>query len=115
MATEQLNLCDRGVFLKGKAVALVKAEPNKVEDWVKLVAEKSRSSFPDCLDWHYTGPIAQVLFLGSEESRARVEKAIDELEPLMGNSILKRFAVNEPGIYRRSPRKVLEETFASRR
>jgi len=108
MVVDELPPCDKKVFLTGKPVALIEADPDEVENWVRLVA--SMANIDEGMDFHFTGPLAQVLLddFGDPERRIRVENAVYELEPLLGKSILKRFTAGEPGIYRRSPRKVPE-------
>jgi len=99
-----LELCDGEVFLNGEAVALLQGKPKEIEHWVKLVAEEANAR----LDWQATGYVAQMLHLGDKDSRIRVEVVLDELSSRMGKVVLKRLALNDPGIYRRSQRKILE-------
>lgn len=53
------------------------------------------------VDWHYSGGVAQVLYLGDEESRKKVEEAIEELAPKLKGTIMKKFEENEAGLYRK--------------
>jgi hypothetical protein len=89
-------LCDEEVFQNGTPVALLDAPANATENWVKSVAEAADAR----LDWHYSGGVAQVLHLGDDESRSRVEDAITELEGSLNGRIMQRLPVGAAGLYR---------------
>lgn len=89
--------CDQEIFQNGQPVAALDASSNSAENWVQLVAEKANAR----LDWHYSGGIAQVIHLGDDESRARVEAAMNELEPNLDGTILRRYGSSESGLYRK--------------
>jgi len=88
--------CDQEIFENGEPVLVFHAPSNAAENWVKSVAEKAQAR----VDWHYSGGDAQMLHLGDDESRARVEAAIDELEPTLQGNITRRYTPNEQGLYR---------------
>lgn len=96
MAKKELPRCDPKIFKKGKPVASLDARADDAEAWVKAIAKLAKAK----VDWHYSGGRAQVLHLGNAESRARVEKAIDELTPYLRGTILQRFGEGETGLYR---------------
>ncbi len=88
--------CNPEIFQKGESVAALDAMSNAAERWVRAVAAKAKAR----VDWHYSGGIANVLHLGDEESRKRVEAAIDELASTLDGRIMKRYQASEPGRYR---------------
>jgi hypothetical protein len=101
--------CDSEVFEKGEPILLIDGWAKDVEPWVQKVAALSGQR----VDWHYSGGIAQVLFLGD---RLRVMGAVEALErELVWNDsdeprfkgserrnprIMRRFGEAAPGIYR---------------
>lgn len=85
--------CDREVFTKGEPIAALDARRWAAETWVQAVAKVSEQR----VDWHYSGGIAQVLFLGD---RAKVDAAIDMLAPTLNGTILERYGVGSAGLYR---------------
>ncbi len=89
--------CNQEIFQDGQPVLILDAKPNAAESWVKAVAEKANA----LVDWHYSGGIAQVLHLGDDESRVRVETAIDKLEPTLKGTIIRRYKPGESGLNRR--------------
>jgi len=89
--------CNQEIFQKGQPVAALDAPSNAAENWVQAVAKKARAR----VDWHYSGGIAQVLHLGDDESRARVEAAMDELEPTLKGTVMRRYRSGESGLYRK--------------
>ncbi len=89
--------CDSEIFEKGQPVAALDARSNAAENWVRAVASKAHAR----VDWHYSGGIAQVLHLGDNESRARVEAAMDELGPTLEGTVIRRYGSGESGLYRK--------------
>ncbi len=87
--------CDRKIFRKGKPIVLVQGRSNAVENWVRAVAKKAKAK----VDWHYSGGVAQVLYLGNAD-RARIEKAITALAPTLKGTIMRHLALGESGLYR---------------
>ncbi|NMB91240.1 hypothetical protein GYA37_00120 [candidate division WWE3 bacterium] len=81
---------------------------SKVETWVKEIAKKANAK----VDWHITGGIAHVLHLGDSDSRARVEKAIDELISTCPGEIIRRYSPGDKGLYREGVTEVPEGTIA---
>jgi len=75
---------------------LIEGSSNAVEKWVRAVAKKAKAK----VDWHYSGGVAQVLYLGNADDRARIEKAITALTPTLKGTILQRLAPSDPGRYR---------------
>ena len=80
--------CDPAIFEHGQVVAVLDGASNAVETWVKLVAATADAF----VDWHYAGGRAVVMHLGDPDSRARVDAAIDQLEPVLNGRILRRGA-----------------------
>ena len=91
-----MDKCDQEIFKEGQPVASLDARSKDAEEWVCAVAKKANAR----VDWHYSGGIAQVLHLGDDESRARVEVAIDELLHKLNGRIMRRFLKEEQGLYR---------------
>jgi hypothetical protein len=85
--------CDRKIFREGQPIVLVDGSSNAVENWVQAVAKRADAR----VDWHYSGGVAQVLFLGDADERARVEKAILALAPELNGTVLQRLAPGDPG------------------
>jgi len=88
--------CDQKIFKKGTPIVLIEGASNAVESWVKAVAKKAKAK----VDWHYTGGIAQVLYLGNAKDRARIDEAITVLAPKLKGLILQRLVPSDPGLYR---------------
>lgn len=72
----------RDVFQNGEPIVALDARANAAETWVKSVAAASGQR----VHWHYSGGIAQVLFLGD---RAKVSGAISALAALLNGRILR--------------------------
>lgn len=87
--------CDSEIFENGQPVVALDARSNAAENWVQAVASRAHAR----VDWHYSGGIAQVLHLGDDESRARVEAVIDELEPTLEGTVIRRYRPGESGLY----------------
>ena len=69
--------CNKKIFEDGELVCMLEGSSNRVERWVKSVAEKAKAQ----VDWHYAGGRAMVLHLGDTASRKRTLEAIGELAP----------------------------------
>ncbi len=86
--------CDKEVFSSGKALMACdtyECRSSGLEEWVKKIADLSKQR----VDWHYSGGVAQVLYIGD---RMLIEKAI-ESEPCPAR-IMKRFGYFDDGLYR---------------
>ncbi len=68
--------CNTKIYTKGQTVCVLGGSSNMIEDWVQLLAKKSKAK----VDWHYAGGRANVLHLGSDESRQRVLREIEDLK-----------------------------------
>ena len=88
--------CNPEIYRDGEPVVLLNAAANATERWVRAVAKKANAR----VDWHYSGGVAQVLHLGDDESRGRVETAIVELEDSLDGRILRRLTADVVGLYR---------------
>lgn len=88
--------CDDEVFSQGVPVLLIDGRSAAVERWVAAVAAQATAR----LDWHYSGGVAQVLHLGDDAARARVEAAIDALADTLDGGILQRLEPGAPGLFR---------------
>lgn len=89
--------CDPEIFQKGQPVAALDGSSNAVERWVKAVAKKAHAR----VDWHYSGGVAQVLYLGDTQSRARVMDAMRKLAPQLQGRIRRYFTDDDTGLYRK--------------
>jgi hypothetical protein len=69
--------CDPKIFEDGEIVCMLEGSSNRVENWVRSVAEKAKAQ----VDWHYAGGRAMILHLGDKASRKRTMEAISELAP----------------------------------
>src|SRR5271157_6024493 len=58
--------CDRRIYKDGTPIVLIEGSSNAVEKWVRAVAKKAKAK----VDWHYSGGVAQVLYLGNGDHRA---------------------------------------------
>jgi hypothetical protein len=85
--------CDQDVFKNGHGICCVDARMHQMEAWVKKVAERSGQR----VDWHYSGGIANVLYLGSY---SEVMKAIMALEPELDGQIMRLYTEGAHGLYR---------------
>jgi len=88
--------CDPDIFQNGEPVVLIDAGGDE-ERWVKEVAALAGAR----LDWHISGGTSQVLHLGDDESRQRVDDAISKLEGSLKGRIMRRIPVGAPGLYRK--------------
>ena len=72
--------CDPEIFKKGRSICTIDACSHRAEVWVQSVAEKSGQK----VDWHYTGGIGNVLYLGDyNRILTAVEKLLPQLEDYM--------------------------------
>lgn len=93
----RLPPCNEKIFRNGQSIVALCAKAESAERWVKSVAQKAQAP----VDWHYSGGIANVLYLGNGTVRARVNRAIDELASSLDGTILKRFGPEDEGLYRK--------------
>ena len=63
--------CNQNIFKNGHSIATLDACMHRAEEFVKAVAEESEQP----VDWHYSGGIANVLYLGDFD---RVRDAFDK-------------------------------------
>jgi hypothetical protein len=88
--------CDVEIFEKGESVCMFHAGSVVTEAWVKEVAVLSGQR----VDWHYTGGMVNVLFIGDYE---KVKSAVEELSPKLHASCEK--ATGHPAqLFRLFPR-----------
>jgi hypothetical protein len=89
--------CDREVFEKGQPLLAAYTGPvggaEIFEFWIRNLAKLSGQR----IDWHYSGGIAQVLFIGD---RSAIVSAIEQLEIPSGCGIMRWFDDNSHGLYR---------------
>jgi len=105
--------CDQKVFDKGKGVCALTACMHRAELWVQSVAKESGQK----VDWHYSGGIANVLYLGKYKKVAEtvVKLAGDLSKPMARKEgecgtctgdthrpgrILQMFGADAHGLYR---------------
>ena len=88
--------CDSKIFKKGVSIVALDAGSEAAEAWVQSIAKES--GVP--VDWHYSGGIANVLYLGNSEARGKVNQAISKLEGSLDGTIMTRFQEGDPGLYR---------------
>lgn len=86
--------CREDIYKKGKGVCVIDGSANAVETWVKLVAKTAKAK----VDWHYSSGLANVLHLGDAKGRARVLRAIKDLESKLTGKILN---VGKPALFRK--------------
>ncbi len=92
-----IRKCNLEIFKKGSPIAALDTATAEIcEEWVKSVARNANAR----VDWHYSGGIAQVLYLGNHAVRERVDKAIDELANSLDGRILHRYNIGDSGLYR---------------
>lgn len=97
--------CDSLIFQYGSPVALIAGKSIAIEAWVKEVRKAAKAQ----IDWHFTGGIAQVVHLGDEASRQRVEVAIDTLISTLQGRLMKRCEMRDKGLYREGVTPVSED------
>ncbi len=64
--------CNSDIFKNGHGICEITGWAHDIEPWVKLVAAESGQQ----VDWHYSGGIANVLYLGGH---AKVLEAVKKL------------------------------------
>ena len=87
--------CNQEVFSKGKSLLAADTSGCRAvgfEPWVQEVAKKSGQP----VDWHYSGGVAHVLYLGDREKVIEAAKSI----PCPAN-IMRWFEETDPGLYRK--------------
>jgi hypothetical protein len=68
--------CNQNVFKNGHSIATLDACMHRAETFVQAVAKESGQP----VDWHYSGGIANVLYLGDFD---KVKVAFDKLTPML--------------------------------
>ena len=101
-----MRACNHEIFKKGVPVVILLGKSQSIETWVKKVAKKAKAR----LDWHWSGGRAQVLFLGDEKARERVEAMIDKLAGDLQEGIFDRHP--GAGLYRAGVTAVPDGTIA---
>ncbi len=77
--------CDPEIRKKGQIVAIVDPISSRsLEEWVQAVAREANAR----VDWRYNIVTAQILHLGDEKSRQRVEDAMTKLAPDLKGRLL---------------------------
>lgn len=71
--------CDQEVFDRGHSICILDGCRDRIEEWVQAVARESGQR----VDWHYSGGIADVLYLGDYE---KVREAVERLSPLLNEA-----------------------------
>lgn len=89
--------CDRDVFQHGETIATGYGSSNAVERWVKTVAAASETR----LDWHYTGGMVNILFLGTPEERVRAEQQLEKMRHDLDGELYRILPSGAPQPYRR--------------
>ncbi len=86
--------CNPEIFKSGKGLCALDASSWQAEEWVHKVAKLSGQQ----VDWHYSGGIANVLYIGDYE---KAMAAVIVLEPDLDGRILRKFAKEVHGLYRK--------------
>jgi len=89
-----MDQCNANVFKSGKTICAVDGRSEPVEEWVQRVAKESGQA----VDWHYSGGVANVLFVGDH---ARVLAAVEALPRASDVRIMRTYAPAEPGLCRK--------------
>lgn len=101
--------CDREIFKNGQPLLLadtgMPGGAQKFEQWVQSVANASGQR----VDWHYSGGIAQVLFIGDRDA---IVTAVKEIELPDGCCIMRWEFEDSPGLYRKGVTPVSKSTIA---
>lgn len=74
--------CDEDIFKNGSGVCAIDACMHRAEAWVQSVARESGQR----VDWHYSGGIANVLYLGDH---AKVAAAVERLAPTLSEPMVR--------------------------
>lgn len=72
--------CNQDIFRNGHSIASLDACRHRAEEFVQAVAKESGQP----VDWHCSGGIASVLYLGDYE---KVKAAFDKLKPTLSVSM----------------------------
>ena len=98
--------CNQKVFKDGSTVALLDARADPAEAWVTEVAKRSNQP----VDWHYSGGIVNVLFLGD---RQKVINAIRSMPEQSGVRVMSVYSDKVNGPYREGVTEMPEGAVAS--
>jgi hypothetical protein len=86
--------CDQEVFQKGRSILAMSADSQSAEDFVVAVRERSGQR----VDWHYSGGIAHVLYIGDRE---KVLEAVMYLKDMPDSFVrIMRVYDGDDGLYR---------------
>jgi hypothetical protein len=104
--------CNKKIFNDGKPLFAANTwypEDNPIratgfEEWIKEIRKKSKQD----IDWHYSGGIAQVLYLGDKEKI--IEAMNDNPCPAQ---IMHWFQEGDAGLYRAGVTQVPKDTIAA--
>ncbi len=88
-----MDQCNADVFKNGQTICAVDGRSAPVEEWVKRVAAESGQA----VDWHYSGGVANVLYVGDYE---RVLAAVETLQRSSDVRIMRMYEPTEKGLYR---------------
>lgn len=80
MSTEK---CDDEIFKRGHSICALDACKHRAELFAREVASLSGQR----VDWHYSGGIANVLYIGDH---SKVAAAVRDAEPLLGVILVRR-------------------------
>lgn len=97
--------CDQEVFAKG--ISLLAADTDDCgadgfEEWVQAISRKSGQR----ADWHYSGRVAQVLYIGDRQ------KPMEAIEAIPCPGRIMRYLGVESGLYRAGMTPVLDGTIS---
>lgn len=109
--SEQQNLppCEPDIFRQGKPIAFLDGRSHAVETWVQSVAATSGIR----VDWHYSGGLAQVLYLGDDADRERVLTAIHALAHTLDGTVKRVLLQDATGLHREGVTSAPEHAKAS--
>jgi hypothetical protein len=102
-----MNPCDQDIFKHGRPICLIDGRSWKVEKTVKEIAERTGLR----VDWHMSGGVAQVLFLGGDKEQEVLAKEFAAVKSASTNgwdwddpdrpiTVLKVFHAEAKGLYR---------------
>lgn len=74
--------CDPRIFKDGQPILAIDGWAKQIEEWVIKIRKESGQ----LVDWHYSGGIAQILYIGD---RAKVLAAVNKLAPELEGSIMR--------------------------
>ncbi len=101
--------CNEDIFRNGKPIAFLDGRSSAIETWVKRVSTVANAH----IDWHYSGGVAQVLYLGDTTDKMRIIATIQELASTLQGTVLRVLTEDTPGLYREGVTEVPENTVAS--